>query len=263
MTAAEKRIGRFTVIYYSPVQDPVALLRALAGAPLIPGKGRGGIKVIGFEDHKLAVRKYTHGGLFRVFTGDRFLSRRRAITEAETTNHLREAGFPAVRPYGVVVERRVLAFRLHLITFFEEGAVDLIQRIRTSPPKQRLRIARELGESFWRLERAGVFHPDLHLRNVLVTVAGRLVFLDLDRACKKAVGRKDIEWMFRRLGRFVDKMKRRGDLSVTPREKAVFLRAYARLSGYDPTDDLIRSAARDGLRHRIGWLLESLLYGKR
>jgi 3-deoxy-D-manno-octulosonic acid kinase len=261
--AVEKKTGRFTVISCAPVQDEAALLRRLAAAPVIAGKGRAGIRTIEIDGHRLVARQYTHGGLFRIFTGDRFFGGRRAIAEAEITEYLYRCGFPIVKPFCVVTERRVLTRRLYLVTFLEEGAVDLLQHIREASSKQRLRIARRLGEAFWRLERAGVFHPDLHLRNVVITGDGRLVFLDFDRARRRAIGRKDMQWMFKRLGRFVDKMERQGEFSATGLEKAVFLRAYARLAHYDPTADMARSAERDHLRHRMGWLLESLLYRKR
>jgi tRNA A-37 threonylcarbamoyl transferase component Bud32 len=198
-----------------------------------------------------------------MFTADRFWSGRRAIAEGEIIEYLRTVGFPVVRPSCVVIEKRAVTCRLHLITFLEEGAVDLLQQLRASSPRQRRRIARGLGEAFWLLERAGVFHPDLHLRNVMTTPDNRLVFLDFDRARRKQIGHKDALWMFRRLGRFVDKMERRGDLSITGVEKALFLRTYARLSGYDPTGEMARSARRDRLRYRVGWLVESLLYGKK
>ena len=261
--AVKKRIGKHTIVCYSSVQDPVGLLRTLADAPVIPGKGRGGIRIIEIDGRKLVARQYTHGGLFRMFTGDRFIGGRRATAEAEITEYLHHTGFPIVKPFCVVEERRALTSRLYLITFLEEGAADLVARIGESSSKQRLRIARELGESFWQLERAGVFHRDLHLRNVIAATDGRLVFLDFDRACRKAVGRKDMLWMFKRLGRFVEKIESQGELSVTGLEKAEFLRAYARLSGYDATAELTESTDRNGLRHRIGWLIESLLYGKR
>jgi tRNA A-37 threonylcarbamoyl transferase component Bud32 len=258
--AVEKRIGRFTFVCYSPGVDGPLLLQCLAGAGITPGKGRGGIKEIELGGQRLVARQYTHGGLFRRFTGDRFWSGRRAVAEAEVTDYLHSVGFPVVRPFCVVVERRGLTRRLHLITFLEEGAVDLFHLIRVSSQRQRLRIARLLGESFWMLQRAGVFHPDLHLRNVIAAPDGRLVFLDFDRAQRKTIARSDMRRMFKRLGRFVDKMERQGELSVSTLEKTLFLRSYARLSGYDPTAEITQSARRDRLRYRVGWLAERLLY---
>jgi 3-deoxy-D-manno-octulosonic acid kinase len=261
--AVHKTVEQVTIVYYASVQEPAPFLRALADAPVIPGAGRGGIKIIEVGGRKLVARKYAHGGLFRMFTGDLFLDRRRAVEEAEVMNYLREKDFPVVTPFCVVAEKRAFAFRLHLVTVLEEGAVDLLRQLGISPRRQRLRIAKQFAEALRRLEQAGVFHPDLHLRNVLLTPEGKLVFLDFDRARRKAIGRRDMESMFRRLGRFVDKMEREGQFSATGLEKALFLRTYARLSGTDLTQRLARSTRRAGLRHRVGWFIESLLYGKR
>jgi 3-deoxy-D-manno-octulosonic acid kinase len=260
--AVRRTVGKFTIVYYASVQEPVAFLRALAEAPVIPGKGRGGISMVEADGRKLVARKYVHGGFFRVLTGDLFLDWRRALREAEIMSYLREKGCPVVTPFCVVVEQRSFAYRLHLVTVLEEGAVDLLRQLEASSRRQRLRIARQFAEALRHLEQAGVFHPDLHLRNVLVTPEGKLVFLDFDRARRKVIGRRDMESMLRRLGRFVDKMERQGRFSATELEKALFLRTYARLSGMDLTRGLARSVKRAGLRHRVGWFVESLFYGK-
>jgi tRNA A-37 threonylcarbamoyl transferase component Bud32 len=259
----QQTVGKFTVVYYSSAPDPVAFLRTLADAPVIPGQGRGGISMIEAEGQKLVARKYIHGGLFRILTGDLFLKRRRATAEADIMNYLGNAGFPVVKPFSVVTERRSFAWRLHLVTILEEGAVDLLRQFPSLSQRRRLRIVTQLAESLWRLQQAGVYHPDLHLRNVLVATDGRLVFLDFDRALRKTIGRKEMKSMFLRLGRFVDKMERQGRFSVSVLEKALFLRSYARLSGEDLTHELAESARRASFRHRIGWFIESLLYGDR
>jgi 3-deoxy-D-manno-octulosonic acid kinase len=256
----EKTLGNFTIIYYSFVLESAAFLRVLADAPLVSGKGRSGIKMLEAEGQRLVARKYTHGGLFRKFTGDLFFARQRATAEAEILSYLRNTGFPVVMPFCVVIEERGLAKRLHLVTVFEDGAVDLLGYLRSASRRQRLRIAMRLAAALWRLERAGVFHPDLHLNNVLVTAEEKLLFLDFDRARRKAISRHDTESMFRRLGRFVDKMERQRRFSATRLEKALFLRTYARLSGVDLAKSLADSATRVALRHRIGWFIESLLY---
>jgi len=258
--AVEKTVGKFTIIYYSFVLESAAFLRALEDAPIVSGKGRGGIKMLEAEGWKLVARKYTHGGLFRMFTGDLFFAPQRATAEAEILSYLRDTGFPVVVPFCVVIEERGLAKRLHLVTILEDDAVDLLGYLRSASRRQRLRIAMRLAEALWRLERTGVFHPDLHLNNVLVTAEQKLLFLDFDRACRKAIGRHDTESMFRRLSRFADKMERQDRFSATRLEKTLFLRTYARLSGVDLTKSLARSATRAALRHRIGWFIESLLY---
>ena len=261
--AVEKTVGKTIIVYYSTIPDSVALLHALADAPLIPGEGRGGIRMLQIHGQRLVARKYTHGGLFRMVTGDLFLDRRRATREAEIMDYLRETGFPAVRPFCAIAERRRFGWRLHLATFLEEGVVDLLKVLQSSSRKERLRIAQGLAGAFWKLALAGVYHPDLHPRNVLVTPEKRLVFLDFDRASRKVIGRKDARSMFRRLGRFVEKMEKQGQLRATTLEKALFLRTYARLSGMDMTEELAKPFFGAGAVKRIGWFVESALYGKR
>ena len=114
----------------------------------------------------------------------------------------------------------------------------------------------------WMLKQADVYHPDFHLRNVLVTPGSKLVSLDFDRARRRPVNDEDMKSMFRRLGRFADKMVRQGLLDTDDQEKALFLRTYARLSGVDLTEDLAATARRNSYLNRLGWFVESLFYGR-
>jgi 3-deoxy-D-manno-octulosonic acid kinase len=258
----EKTIGNTVIVYYSAVPDSVTLLHSLALAPLIPGEGRSGIKLIEIGGRRLVARKYTHGGLFRMISGDLFTDRSRATREAEIMNYLRERGFPAVEPFCAIAERRNFGWRLHLVTVLQENAVDLLRESQSSSRKERLRTARGLGRALWDLVRAGVYHPDLHLRNVLVTQERSLVFLDFDRATRKAISERDLRSMFGRLNRFVEKMEKHGYLRVTNLEKALFVRTYARLSGVDMTKELAAPSFTSHVISRIGWAVESVLYKK-
>jgi len=72
-----------------------------------------------------------------------------------------------------------------------------------------------------------------------------------------------MESMIGRLGRFAEKMERQGLLSVSAMEKALFLKAYARLSGCDLREKMRRGERLRGPLHRTGWFIESLLFGGR
>lgn len=258
----EKRVGRFTLFCYAPLIDPASFLEALGNAPVIEGKGRGGIKIVEAGGMKLVARKYVHGGLFRSLTRDVFVRKGRAVSEAEIMAFLRGKGVPVVQPFCAVVERRPVFKRMHLVTILQEDTVSLLEYLRGSTEKQRMRVARKLAQLLWLLQQAGVFHPDLHLGNVLVTPDKALVFLDFDRARRKTVKGGDMKAMFSRLGRFVNKMERKGSLSIGSREKALFLRAYARFSGTDLTQEMEAWQRRSTIFHRMGWLVESLLFGR-
>lgn len=262
MAPIQKRFGRFTILYYSSTLEPVVLFDALSRAVPVGGRGRGGIRVAEAQGLKLVSRKYTHGGLFRALTRDLFLDEGRAASEAEIMDHLLAKGFPTIRPFCVVVERLFLVKRLHLVTYMEEGSVELLERLQGCAKRKRLRYAQRLAGLLWQMKQAGVYHPDFHLRNVLVAPGDRLVFLDFDRAREKPVTDGDMKSMFRRLARFADKMVGQGKLKAIEEEKAIFLRTYARLSGVDFSPEMEAAARRTSYRNRLGWFVESILYGR-
>ncbi len=262
MAVPEKReVGKFTLLYYSTFVDPATLIGGLSQAGVIADRGRGGIRVIETGGHKLAIRAYRHGGLFRAFTGPFFLNTGRVFSEAEIMLSLRERGFPVVAPFAAVVEKLFVLKRLYLVTLFEEDAVGLLEYLHTCGKRERMRAVVRLAELVWGLQQAGVYHRDLHLMNVLVTGENRLILLDFDRAAKRPLAPGDVESMVRRLGRFTEKMERQGRLRVSRMEKALFLKTYARLSGHDMTGAMARAGTARGLMHRAGWFIESLLFG--
>ena len=161
--------------------------------------------------------------------------------------YLRERGFPVAAPFAAVIEKLFILRRLYLITLFEEDAVGLLDYLHTCKKRERMRVAVRLAELLWGLQQAGVYHRDLHLRNVLVTRENRLILLDFDRAAKKPLTPGDVESMVRRLGRFTEKMERQGRLRVGVMEKTLFLRRYARLSGYDMTEKMRRGRTSAGI----------------
>ncbi len=135
---------------------------------------------------KLAVRAYRHGGLFRAFTRSLFLDSRRAISEGETLAHLLRDGRPGRRPLLPPSSKGVLLFkRLYLVTVFEEGAVNLLEYMKTAGKERK--GGRHAGPCPppRQMEQAGVYHRDLHFQNVLVTLESRLMLLDFDRAARK------------------------------------------------------------------------------
>ncbi len=185
----------------------------------------------------------------------------RVVSEAEIMLYLRERGFPLPAPFAAVIEKLFVLKRLYLITVFEEETVGLLEYLETCNKRERMRAAKRLAELLWGLQQAGVYHRDLHLRNVLVTREHRLILLDFDRAAKKPLTTGNVESMVRRLVRFTEKMERQGRLAVGAGEKALFLRTYARLSGHDMTENMRRGRKTRGLTQRAGWFIESLLFG--
>ena len=227
------------------------LLPALGKAGVVEDRGRGGIRIFEAGGQRLVSRKYMHGGLFRALTRDLFLWQSRATSEGSIMARLREKGFPVAAPFCAIVERLFFVKRLHLVTYLQEDTVELLDHLRRLTRKERLRCVRKLAELLWGLKQADVYHPDFHLRNVLVAPGTKLVFLDFDRARMRPVSDRDMKAMFLRIGRFVDKQVRQGQFDTNDEEKTLFLRAYARLSGRDLTPEMRAGAA--GTRSSAAW----------
>lgn len=252
--------GDLTVFSRGGAIDPSVLANICANAESVKGKGRGSLRLLSFNGIRLACRKYRHGGLLRGIGGDRFLSGERAIREMETTWYLKDKSFAVVEPFCVITRKKGLIKNLYFLTVYEEEKEGLLGVFSRAQPRERLRIIRGLAVSILTLEKLGVYHPDLHLDNILVGADRSMVFLDFDRAQRKKLTKADVMKMFWRLDRYVEKMVRRGYTPVSAREKAFFLRCYRRLSGYDPVPAMTREIKGRSIRYRLGWFLDNLLY---
>jgi hypothetical protein len=258
----KERFGSFVVTYRQGLIDPSLVMRQLSNPREIITRGRGEIKILSAGDRLLACRKYIHGGLLRGITGDTFYSEKRAGDELETTMFLEENGFPVVRPCGYITKNNLSTKDLYFLTFFEENALDLLEFLKSAPRKERLRAIKNLSRFLFQLGKLGVYHPDLHLQNVLITKGGCLVFLDFDRAYRKVVTKRDMRSMFWRLDRFAEKKENAGEFVVTIEEKTLFLRTFERLSGLQIMKDMVTQLESKRLFYKLGWFLESFLYRK-
>lgn len=256
------KLGNLTIHYYEGPVDSGELVRSLKESDLISHLGRGGIKIIRVGGRVLVSRKYLHGGLLRLLTGDRFLSPKRCRAEVDIIRYLKNKGFPVVTPFATLVEKRSIVYRLNLLTVFEEGSISLLDYLKRAPHRDRMTVISGFIHLFSRLQTLGVYHPDLHIGNVLVTSAGKLLLLDFDHAARRVLTKKDRESMLWRLWRHMGKMERMGRLKLDNKEKNHLLKTYSRVSGID-SEKALAKKARIGLYcHRVGSTIESLLYGR-
>jgi len=241
--------------------EPAKLLDALMNADILEGKGRGSIKVFSLGDRRIACRRFIHGGLLRGLTKDHFFSGERAIRELKIILYLKNAGFPVVEPYCAIVERRGIKKIPYILTLFEEGATNLLDFFSRVEGRSKIVNIKRFAGYMYDLERLGVYHPDLHLNNVLITKDNQMKFLDFDKASVGIVTLRDMERMFWRLNRHVEKMAKKGYSGIIgTREKTLFLRSYERLSGHDMLQVMQKHVKYQGLLDKTGWFLDSLLY---
>lgn len=169
LAAAVQRVAR----------DPDGLERAaVAGrAPL------GRIEVPGRR--ALLVRPYRKGGMLRGVRGARFRGRLRPLDELVLHHALQHRGVGVLDVAGAVVRGDAGGWEGWLLTREEEGAYDLQAWLDGATvaghddPGTTLERAGRVVRS---LHDEGVAHPDLHPKNLLLTRAGAVLVLDLDRA---------------------------------------------------------------------------------
>lgn len=252
--------SRFRIFSCSPI-DADSFIEAFENAQTIPAKGRGSISVFHFGGMMVASRKYIHGGLFRALTGDCFLTPKRALREMAILSHLSSRGVPVVEPLCVLSSKEGLRTRLYLATIYVTDTIELVEYLKGARKRERLRMVRKVARLFADLHKNGVFHRDLHLRNILVRRDGEPILLDFDGASRKKLTDKDQEWMFWRLYRYTLKLARRGSLSVNTRELALFGRTYKELTGCDILSGMVRKLAWKTARFKLGWFIENMFYG--
>jgi RIO-like serine/threonine protein kinase len=257
------KIGSFVMYFVSDAVDPSLFLDRFLRTGNQADKGRGGLKLLSINEELFVCRKYLHGGVGRAVTKDLFLSEKRAINELEIMLYLKENHFPIVEPVGILIGEDFPFRKPHIITKYEENVGELLEFIKVSSRKKRLRAIRDLARFMWYLEKLCVYHPDLHLRNVLVNKNGKLIFLDFDKAFRKTLSKKNVETMIWRLNRFAEKWEVKGYFRVSIMERLLFVRTYSRLSGYNLEEEMAKKLMGKKLLSRAGWFAESILYGKR
>jgi 3-deoxy-D-manno-octulosonic acid kinase len=195
-------------------------------------RGRGRTPSVPIRAERFAVlRRYRHGGLFAGVTHGLLLGPGRALRELRVTVRAEASGAPVPHVLCLVLWPVLGPFWSALIgTREERPAVDLLARLVAEPgPRERERLACEVGRAVRRLHDAGVAHRDLQVRNIVVTQdpSRRIVLVDLDRAAFHRHGLVPTRRRASNLGRLVRSLLKTGAWPrLTRRDHAAFLRGY-------------------------------------
>ena len=241
---AHQRIGRTELVVRVDAMEPIARVLAAAApsdeAPLAawaarqPARrelqGRGAVHAVALPDgRRVVVRHVRHGGLLAGLTGDRFALPTRAPAELRAAVRLAAAGVPtptvvayALYPAGPLLRR------VDVVTDEIPGGLDLPAAL-AAWPQLAPALVDATAALLVVLARAGARHPDLNVKNVLLTPPDGATpplahVLDVDRvvfeADAAAVRRANL-W---RLLRSVRKLRDAGRLSLPDTELARMLR---------------------------------------
>ncbi len=236
------------------------------GAEFLCGRGRP--LVLEIRKKRVVVRRYRHGGLFRLLTGELLSGGERPLRELGALERARAAGIPVTPALGVFLYPYLAgALRADLVTEYIPDAVDLLSRLsaRGADGAGTDGMIRAAARLVSRAHQDGLFHADLNLKNILIrqTDAGPEGYLlDLDRSFfRPRLSRAEKERNLLRLYRSYLKMTY--PEVADPRPALRFLLAYA------PRDRdwrrfLLRRAGRSGgMVHRWRWGWGERVFGSR
>jgi Lipopolysaccharide kinase (Kdo/WaaP) family len=153
-------------------------------------QGRSRLRALTLPDGETAlIRRYQHGGFFRVLTGAWFFSwPPRPFRELAITEELRRRGLRTVEVYAACVgPTKGPFYRGWLVTRQLSHAQDLWSALQSGlVDRIGVRVALQaVAESVRAMHREGVYHGDLNLKNILLrlengAVAGYII--DFDKA---------------------------------------------------------------------------------
>ncbi len=184
---------------------------------------------------RVVVRKLVHGGILGRALGEIFWGANRPLKEFIAMVRASEKGIPVPAAVGARIDRLALGFyRGDLLSLEIAGALDLGEILRGEwqdlPAPRRARLLAAAGRALRQMHDAGLYHPDLNLKNVLLRWDGEeptIFFVDLDGArfyqALTFRQRRSVLW---RLARSADKIAPPGG-EVAAVDRLRFLCAYA------------------------------------
>lgn len=133
------------------------------------------------------VRRFHRGGLMRHLNRDRYFLGHRAFDELRVTEVARGAGVRVPEPLAAAERPARPGYEALIATRLIPGARGLDEWLRGDPKGSDAELSLA-GEQIGRMHAAGIAHPDLNLRNLLVAeqpgsdAGGEIYLLDFDRA---------------------------------------------------------------------------------
>jgi tRNA A-37 threonylcarbamoyl transferase component Bud32 len=212
----------------------VDLYAAALDAPRAPTlEGRGDLGLLEINGARLLCKRMQHGGLLAGLLGDRYLDPRKPCNELGVVARALARGVPTAEVAAVATERAGWPlYRYWVFSSELPDTVDMRAYMQTRPPRaERIGAIGAAARAVRAMHDAGILHADLHLKNILVRIAGETephgFVIDFDKA--RVLPRLGVRQRFRnlaRLWRSAEKARTTG-VRIERADMVAFLRAYA------------------------------------
>lgn len=218
-------------------------------------------------DERIIIRHSRHGGLFGHIAGDIFCKGNRFINELIASETAIEKGVNTAEIIGVIKHRAFGTFyRIDVLSKEISNSLDLIELL-TNPPQMlkfndRKNIIEVVAQTIRKMHNAGLYHTDLHLKNILIQHTPdndfKAYIIDMDKAKTMDVVSTKLRMRnLSRLDRSVEKLKAlakwKNGAIPGKTDKLRFLTAYT--GGDIKMRQYIRMQTNTYWLHKLLWYL--------
>ena len=122
---------------------------------------------------KIIIRDYKHGGLFGKLFGNVFFNFKRPLNEISISEFALQRGIPSAEVIAVTQKRIFgIFYKATFISKEIKGAIDILQFLKETPleyiQKSKKSVIFALVRLIRNMHDAGIYHADLHLKNILL-----------------------------------------------------------------------------------------------
>jgi 3-deoxy-D-manno-octulosonic acid kinase len=201
--------------YFAGVKGPLGEKSSLTG--------RSPIRTI---EPNMVIRTLLHGGFFRHITGNNFLTPARTIRELAISNYLALHGIKTPDILAVRIQKKGIFCNIEVISRLVPDSIDLLTYLE-KPRGDGKDIIMNAGMLINRIHNLGVYHADLHVKNLLLDSSRSIWVLDLDKAYRL----KNLPSFLKRLNikRFIRSLKKwqtRGRIYLPEAWEGSFMEGY-------------------------------------
>jgi tRNA A-37 threonylcarbamoyl transferase component Bud32 len=226
-------------------------------------RGRGRLYRIhrGEDKPALLVKQYLRGGVFRGILKDRFLSALRFVSELYLTGVAAKQSVPTLKIAALAIQPAGAMFkRAYLFTEELRDTMDLAEYCKAhanAPPAERRVLASAVAREIRNMHDGGIYHADLHLKNILVKKddPGKVYIIDFDNGDYLAdmPEERRVENLMR-LDRSAEKLNLKSPL-ITLTDRIRCLKAYCggKKEVYGRFKELVRGQVKWRKLHRAWW----------